>query len=191
MTDSRGKNTQLPMADLLRQSVYSRLAGYEDVNDAERLAQDPTFRLMGSERICERGAALTSRVQSFETERVLGPATENTYALESPKGYIVLDRWKLKRKFRFMGSLGRAGNTIRETGRRFVMVMALASALAISSGYAQTFKILHTFQNGADGGYPALPAWSDTCLVHLARAPSHFSAKEEQDDRGHVSQFEE
>ncbi len=44
------------MADLLRQAVHSRLAGYEDVNDAERLAQDPTFRLMGSERICERGA---------------------------------------------------------------------------------------------------------------------------------------
>ena len=52
----------------MRQAVYSRLAGYEDVNDAERLAQDPTFRLMGSERIWERGAALTSRVQSFETE---------------------------------------------------------------------------------------------------------------------------
>jgi hypothetical protein len=68
LTDSRGKNTQLPMAALLRQAVYSRLAGYEDVNDAERLAQDPTFRLMGSERIWERGAALTSRVQSFETE---------------------------------------------------------------------------------------------------------------------------
>jgi hypothetical protein len=56
------------MADLLRQAVYSRLAGYEDVNDAERLSQDPTFRLMGSERIWERGAALTSRLQSFETE---------------------------------------------------------------------------------------------------------------------------
>jgi uncharacterized small protein (DUF1192 family) len=68
LTDSRGKNTQLPMADLLRQAVYSRLAGYEDVNDAERLAQDPTLRLMGSERIWERGAALTSRVQSFEAE---------------------------------------------------------------------------------------------------------------------------
>ena len=39
-TDPRGKNTQLPLADLLRQSLYSRLAGYEDVNDAERLAQD-------------------------------------------------------------------------------------------------------------------------------------------------------
>jgi hypothetical protein len=69
LTDGRrGKNTQLPLADLLRQSIYSRLAGYEDVNDAERLAQDPTFRLMGSERIWERGAALTSRLQSFETE---------------------------------------------------------------------------------------------------------------------------
>ena len=41
LTDMRAKNAQLPIADLLRQSVYSRLAGYEDVNDAERLAQDP------------------------------------------------------------------------------------------------------------------------------------------------------
>jgi len=69
LTDSRrGKNTQFLLADLLRQSVYSRLAGYEDLNDAERLAQDPTFRLIGSEKIWERGAALTSRLQSFETE---------------------------------------------------------------------------------------------------------------------------
>jgi len=68
LADARGKNTQLPLADLLRQSVYSRLAGYEDVNDAERLSQDPAFRLIGSEKIWERGAALTSRLQSFETE---------------------------------------------------------------------------------------------------------------------------
>jgi Transposase DDE domain group 1 len=69
LSDSRcGKNTQFPLADLFRQSVYSRLAGYEDVNDAERLSQDPTFRLIGSEKIWERGAALTSRLQSFETK---------------------------------------------------------------------------------------------------------------------------
>jgi len=52
----------------LRQSVYSRLARYEDVNDAECLSQDPTLRLIGSEKIWDRGAALTSRLHSFETE---------------------------------------------------------------------------------------------------------------------------
>ena len=73
----RGKNTQFPLADLFRQSVYGRLAGYEDVNDAERLSQDPTFRLIGSEKIWERGAALTSRLQSFETEML---AEEGNFA---------------------------------------------------------------------------------------------------------------
>jgi hypothetical protein len=68
LADSRGKNSQLPLVDLLRQSVHSRLAGYEDLNDAARLSQDPTFRLIGSRKIWERGAALTSRLQSFETE---------------------------------------------------------------------------------------------------------------------------
>ena len=52
----------------MRQSVYSRIAGYEDVNDAERVSQDPTFRLIGSEKTWDRGAALTSRLQTFETE---------------------------------------------------------------------------------------------------------------------------
>jgi hypothetical protein len=44
------------------------LAGYEDANDAERLSHAPTFRLIGSEKIWERGAALSSRLQTFETE---------------------------------------------------------------------------------------------------------------------------
>ena len=69
LTDARrGRNTQLPLPDLLRQSIYSRLAGYEDLNDAERLSQDPTFRLIGSEKIRDRGAALPSRLHWFETE---------------------------------------------------------------------------------------------------------------------------
>ena len=58
----------MPLPDLLRQSIYSRLAGSEDLNDAERLSQDPTFRLIGSEKIWERGAALPSRLHWFETE---------------------------------------------------------------------------------------------------------------------------
>jgi hypothetical protein len=49
LSDSRhGLNTQFPLRDLLRQSIYSRLAGYEDLNDAARLSTDPTFRLIGS-----------------------------------------------------------------------------------------------------------------------------------------------
>jgi hypothetical protein len=49
VTDSRrGKNTQLPLADLLHQLVHSRLASYEDVMDTERLSQAPTSRLIAS-----------------------------------------------------------------------------------------------------------------------------------------------
>src|SRR6516162_8512717 len=73
----RGKNTQLPLADLFRQSLYSRMAGYEDVNDAKRLSQDPAFRLIRSEKVWDRGVALTSRLQTFETEML---AEEENFA---------------------------------------------------------------------------------------------------------------
>jgi hypothetical protein len=69
LTDPQhGKNTQRLLADLLRQPVYSCIAGCEDVNGAERLSQHPAFRLIGSEETWDRGAALTSRLQTFETE---------------------------------------------------------------------------------------------------------------------------
>ncbi len=69
LSDSRqGLNKKFPRADLLRQSIYSRLAGYEDVNDAVRVSADPTFRLIGSQRNWDRRAALTSTLHGFETE---------------------------------------------------------------------------------------------------------------------------
>ena len=69
LSDSRqGVNTQFSLADLLRQSVYSRLAGYEDVNDAVRVSADPTVRLIGSPERWDRGAALTSTLHWFETD---------------------------------------------------------------------------------------------------------------------------
>ena len=68
LRDSRqGLNTQFRLPDLLRQSVYSRLAGYEDLNDAVRLAADPTFRLIGSPKRWDRSAALTSGEPSDPT----------------------------------------------------------------------------------------------------------------------------
>ncbi len=67
LSDSRcARNTRLPRADLVRQSVYSRLAGYEDLNDAERVSVDPTFRLISSQKIWERGAAPARRLANQE-----------------------------------------------------------------------------------------------------------------------------
>ena len=41
---------------LLRQSVYSRLAGYEDTNDALRLARDPAMQAVVGHRALEKQA---------------------------------------------------------------------------------------------------------------------------------------
>ena len=56
----RGKNTQHELMGLFRQAVYSRLAVYEDTNDAERLAVDPVMRQVVGGRAKERQAASTS-----------------------------------------------------------------------------------------------------------------------------------
>jgi hypothetical protein len=69
LTDPRsGHNRQFPLPDLFRQSIYSRLADYEDTNDAERLAEDPTFRMLASRRRRETSVALTSTLHWFETD---------------------------------------------------------------------------------------------------------------------------
>jgi len=69
LQESRGgRNVQHQLVALLRQSVYSRLAGYEDTNDAERLAQDPVMRVIVGRRGPERQAASTNTMSRFETE---------------------------------------------------------------------------------------------------------------------------
>ena len=71
LTDSRlGTNKQHLLVPLLRQSIYSRLAGYEDVNDAERLCIDPALRHVVGGRASqpEKQAASSSEVGRFETD---------------------------------------------------------------------------------------------------------------------------
>ena len=66
ISDSRnGRNIQHDMTNLLRQSVYSRLAGYEDVNDAQRLSVDPVMRAVTGKN---KNAASANTVGRFETE---------------------------------------------------------------------------------------------------------------------------
>jgi hypothetical protein len=63
----RGKNTRHLIAGLFRQSVFGRLAGYEDVNDADRLAHDPAMRAVVDRSGLDRQAASTSQMGRFET----------------------------------------------------------------------------------------------------------------------------
>jgi hypothetical protein len=64
----RGRNTRHRLLGLLRQALYGRLAGYEDVNDAERLAHDPVMRAIVGREGLDRPAASTSQMGRFETE---------------------------------------------------------------------------------------------------------------------------
>ena len=72
-----GKNGQHAMTGLFRQSVFGRLAGYEDVNDADRLGRDPAMRWIVGGRAVAKAAASTSQMGRFETEFL---ATDENFA---------------------------------------------------------------------------------------------------------------
>jgi hypothetical protein len=62
-----GRNGRHALVGLLRQSVFGRLAGYEDVNDAERLRHDPAMRCIVGGKAASGAAASPSQMARFET----------------------------------------------------------------------------------------------------------------------------
>lgn len=85
LRDSRtGNNTVHRLDGLFRQFVYGRLAGYEDVNDADRLALDPAMRQVVGGRAVDAQAASASQMGRFETITLAMP--ENRAALADLNG---------------------------------------------------------------------------------------------------------
>ena len=79
-----GRNRRHLLVGLLRQSVFGRLAGYEDVNDAERLCRDPAMRWVVGGGAPMGRAASASQMGRFETEWLARP--ENLAALADLPG---------------------------------------------------------------------------------------------------------
>ena len=78
-----GKNGRHGMTGLFRQSVFGRLGGYDDVNDADRLARDPAMRWIVGGNAVNGQAASTSQMGRFETELL---ATDENLAALSDLG---------------------------------------------------------------------------------------------------------
>src|ERR1017187_3701324 len=64
----RGRNGRHDLIGMLRQSVFGRVAGYENLNDADRLGRDPAMRWIVGGRAATKHAASTSQMGRFETE---------------------------------------------------------------------------------------------------------------------------
>src|ERR1700737_3854567 len=85
LADSRtGKNGRHALVGMLRQSVFGRLAGYGDVNDAERLRHDPAMRWIVGGKAGVGAAASPSQMGRFETQWLA--ADKNLLALADLSG---------------------------------------------------------------------------------------------------------
>ena len=85
LTDTRrGKNGRHGLVGQFRQSVFGRLGGYDDVNDADRLSLDPVMRWIVGGHAVTKQAASRSQMGRFETE-VLA-TEENLTALAGLSG---------------------------------------------------------------------------------------------------------
>jgi hypothetical protein len=94
-----GQKTLHRLDGLFRQVVYGRLAGYEDVNDADRLALDPVMRQVVGGRAVDAQAASASQMGRFETETLALP--ENRAALADLNGQWI-DRFHDRKGLKYI-----------------------------------------------------------------------------------------
>ena len=81
LTDTRrGKNGRHGLVGQFRQSVFGRLGGYDDVNDADRLSLDPVMRWNVGGHAVTKQAASTSQMGRFETELLASDANVEVLA---------------------------------------------------------------------------------------------------------------
>jgi hypothetical protein len=116
--DRTGKNGRHALVGMFRQSVFGRLAGYEDVNDAERLRHDPAMRWIVGGKAANRSAASPSQMCRFEAKWLA--AEKNLSALADlsrffPRRAIILGfedhaqaasvdwKWLAKKAFKGVG----------------------------------------------------------------------------------------
>ena len=81
LADARtGRNGRHALVGMLRQSVFGRLAGYEDVNDAERLRHDPAMRWIVGGKAALGAAASPSQMGRFETRWLTAESNHSALA---------------------------------------------------------------------------------------------------------------
>ena len=81
-----GRNIRHHLIPLIRQSIYSRLAGYDDTNDAQRLAQDPAMRVIVGWQGSDRNAARTNTMSRPDSFGILDFETETLTQEDNLKG---------------------------------------------------------------------------------------------------------
>lgn len=116
LADARaGKNGRRGSAGLLRQSVFGRLAGYEDVNDAERLRDDRAMRgIVGGKAALN--AAGSRRPRKTSVCRAFEPSSRERYVLMADDSLVAapfrrsLRIWPRQAAYRNGSALSKTAN---------------------------------------------------------------------------------
>ena len=163
----RGRNIRHQLLGLLRQAVYGRLAGYEDVNDAERLARDPAMRAIVGREGLDWPAASTSQMGRFETEWLASEANlaaltdlsgawiDRVHERRPPDGIILdMDSSESPTHGEQEGSPGTGTSAVPATTRCSCSTSSATSSAACSGPATCTGRRL---ARGAGAGHRPLP----------------------------------